>query len=69
MNARRFRKPRMIADFVFVCAFGLVAPVSLAPISRSWGVMLVGFATFFVAAGFLLDALRTLQRWHKPDSN
>jgi hypothetical protein len=53
---------RMITDFILVGAFGLAAPVMLAPIGRSWGVMLIGVATFAIGIVFLWDGLRMAQR-------
>jgi hypothetical protein len=62
MNSHRSIKLRMIADFVLVFAFGFVAPLILAPISKNWTVMLIAFATFLIAIGSLWDGLRTMQR-------
>ena len=58
-------KLRMVVDVVLVCTMAFVAPIMLAPIGRSWGVLAAGFAAFLLAIGFLLDGLRTLQRLRK----
>jgi hypothetical protein len=55
---------RMIADFILVGAFGFAAPAILSPIGRSWGVALMGFATFAIGIAFLWDGLRMAQRPH-----
>jgi hypothetical protein len=62
IKSRNSLKLRMIADFVLVCAFGLAVPPILAPLGRSWGVLLESFATFLLAVGFLFDGLRTRLR-------
>jgi hypothetical protein len=69
MNRHGVLKRRVIADFLLVCAFALAAPLFLAPISRSWSLMVAGFVTFLFSVGFLLDALRTLQRLRSSDGN
>lgn len=56
---------RMMADFVLVVAFGLCAPALLAPIARSWDVMLTSCATFAISVAFLWDGLRTADRLHR----
>jgi len=56
---------RVVGDFALVGAFGIVAPALLAPINRHWSVMLVAFAAFAIAVGFLVDGLRTLDRLNK----
>jgi hypothetical protein len=55
----------MIADLVLVGVFAFVAPVVLAPISRNRPAMLMAVTAFLLAVGFLLDGLRTLQRFRK----
>jgi hypothetical protein len=56
---------RLIADFFLVVAFGFVAPMLLAPIGRSAGVMLVSAATFGISLGFLWDGLRAAGHLHR----
>jgi hypothetical protein len=56
---------RMFVDFLLVGAFGLAAPVMLAPIGRNWVVMLISVATFAIGIVFLCDGLRMAQRLHR----
>jgi hypothetical protein len=58
-------KLRIYGDFILVGAFGIVAPVTLAPINRHWTVFLVSVAMFAMAVAFLRDGLRTLDNLHK----
>jgi hypothetical protein len=69
MNARGFLKLRMISDLVLVCAFGFAAPFLLAPLSRSWVLLLTSFVPILLALVFLRDGLRTFEQLRKPDSN
>jgi hypothetical protein len=59
---------RMIADFILVGAFGLVAPAVLAPIGRNWSVMLIGAATFAIGIVCLWDGLRMAHRLQRQHS-
>jgi hypothetical protein len=53
----------MIADAVMALAFGIVAPIVLAPASRNWQTMLVTSASFLFAAAFQFDLIRTIWRF------
>lgn len=55
---------RVISDFLMVVAFGVVAPALLAPIARSWSVVLASGVTFALCLAFLWDGLRTASRLH-----
>lgn len=57
---------RMISDFLMVAALGIVAPALLAPIARSWNVVLVSGVAFALCLAFLWDGLRTASRLHHP---
>jgi glycopeptide antibiotics resistance protein len=65
MNRRSSLKLRIAVDFLLVCAFGFVVPTVLAPISRSWSILVL----FFLAAASLYDGLRALGQLRKPNAN
>ncbi|MGC2639657.1 MAG: hypothetical protein WA294_20910 [Acidobacteriaceae bacterium] len=54
----------MISYFLMVAALGVVAPALLAPITRSWSVVLVSGVTFALCVAFLWDGMRTANRLH-----
>jgi len=69
MKRGDFLKLRMVVDVVLIFTLAFVAPITLAPIGRSWGVLAAGFAAFLLAIGSLFDGLRTLQRLRKLHLN
>lgn len=69
MDSRSSLRLRIVVDFVLVCALGFALPTVLAPIGRNWPTLLVAFAAMLLTLAFLLDALRTFQRFRKLRSS
>jgi hypothetical protein len=69
MSRQGHLKLRLTVDIVLLCVLGLIAPIALSPVGRSWGVLLIYFLMFLICVGFLYDGLRTMERLRKPDSN